>query len=96
MNTIKFSKEIVPNEIIDVSNSEVVRIQIKEIEGSLKIKARINPEIDFTDIKIIEDSTYDFIDEITAIGFYTLDTMGYNSIMINCDKNIKGFINGAN
>lgn len=95
MNSIEYIKEIIPNMIVDVTNNDIAKIQIESIIGELKIKARISPELEFQDVALI-DGNYDFVETAKTEGFYTIDTMGFNSIQIECTGDIKGFISGSN
>lgn len=69
--------------IINFTRSDLLKIQVSgDGNCDIKIYGKINPISNYEQMSIIRDSDYNFIDNITQKGVYTISATGYYEIKI--------------
>lgn len=72
---------------IDFTRSDLLKIQISgDGNCNIKIYGKINKESDYSEMAIIKDSDYSFINSISEKGVYTVSATGYYKIKIETEN----------
>lgn len=80
--------------ILDTTMSDMLKIQI-DGTGScdIKVYGRLTNLIDFSELVIIKDIDYSFINSISEKGVYTVSTEGLKDVKIVINS-VEGFLAG--
>ena len=93
MNKINEVKEIKDNLQVDTTECELLKIQVNDINSKeIEISGRLDVSTSFCTMRVMKDSTFQFIDKITENGLYTVDVIGFNSIKISTSGTVSGYI----
>lgn len=71
---------------IDFTRSDLLKIQLSG-QGNciIKIYGKLSKNVDYSQMAIIQDIDYSFIDTITDVGVYTVSATGYQRLKIDVE-----------
>ena len=72
---------------IDFTKSDLLKIQVSgDGTCNIKVYGKINLKSDYSQMAIIKDSDYSFVNVIAEKGVYTINATGYHKIKIETES----------